>query len=77
MTITDAIQVLTDCAARWGENTEEMFSRRIEARDTDDTLRTLCPDEGDYETAVEVRNLWRAIELVQANFQKPVEGAPR
>lgn len=78
MTVSEAIQVLVDCASRWGENAEEDFARRVKAGDDDKTcLRNAIESGSDPETVIEVRDLWRAIEVASVHLNKIVEGAPR
>jgi hypothetical protein len=85
MSLSEAVQILVDIASRWGGNAEEEFSRRISAKDTDEALQALVNDDrvsepiDKYrrETAIEIRDLWRAIEVANQEFSSKVEAAPR
>jgi hypothetical protein len=67
MTTERALEIVADIASRWGENQEEGFSRRLLATDTDEDAKTAAEDGGNEpEDGIEVRDLWRAIEQVQA-----------
>jgi hypothetical protein len=85
MSLSEAVQILVDISSRWGENAEEEYSRRINANDDDEALRALVNDDrvdeqiDEYrrETAIEIRDLWRAIEIANREFNNKVEGAPR
>jgi hypothetical protein len=63
MTRAEAIAILIEYAGRWAENMEEGFLRRIEAGDDDAVLAEKAGDE--IEEAREVRDVWRAIEVLQ------------
>lgn len=76
MTVQQAIQILVDVTSRWTENAEEAFARRINADDTDDVLATLIDSDQTLEDAIEVRDNWRAIEVVLREFGN-IKGAPR
>lgn len=80
MTLTTAVQILVDCASRWGENAEEEYTRRIKTSDSIPDLEKLLT-EGDRDfllnQAIEIRDLWRAIEVAQREINKPIEAAPR
>lgn len=64
----EALAIVIDMATRYGENAEEALPRRLEATDTDDAIRAMfAGQENDAEElneAFEIRNLWRAIEVV-------------
>jgi hypothetical protein len=78
MTFAEAVQVLVDMASRWGENAEEAFPRRIEAEDNEaECARLADGDEDLLQDIGEVRDLWRAIEIVRGHMNKAVEAAPR
>lgn len=85
MSLSEAVQILVDIASRWGENAEEDFARRIDASDTDEALKALVEDDKvndqidvyRQQTAIEIRNLWRAIEIANKEFSSKVEAAPR
>ena len=78
MSLTEAIQVLVDCASRWAENAEEAFPRRITAADTDEALRELALQSGEpLDAAIEIRDLWKAVVIAVAHLDRPIEGAPR
>ena len=67
MNAAEALTVVMDIACRWGENMEEGFSERVTASTPDEELveRSENADE-DLEELTEVRNLWRAIETLEA-----------
>ncbi len=78
MTFCEAVQVLVDCASRWAENAEEAFPRRINADDTDDVLIQLALEVSVLpDAAIEIRDLWKAVEVATSHLNKPVDGAPR
>jgi hypothetical protein len=66
-----------DMAGRWGENAEEEFTRRINAEDTNEDLEKITLSKGELERAIEIRDLWMAVKIVEANLNKIIEGAPR
>ncbi len=64
MTREQALEIVIAVAQQWGENTEEGLSgRRINPSDTDEYLREEY--DVDFEQAVSVRDLWRAIGVLQ------------
>jgi hypothetical protein len=64
MTREQALEIVISIARQWGENTEESLSgRRINPSDTDEYLREEY--DVDFEQAVAVRDLWRAIGVLQ------------
>jgi hypothetical protein len=64
MTREQALKMVISVAQQWGENTEESLSgRRINPSDTDEYLREEY--DVDFEQAVAVRDLWRAIGVLQ------------
>jgi len=71
MTRDEALQIVIDLATRWGENAEEALPTRLTAEMTDDDLdkivgdSDMATDDYDRETAREVRDLWRAIAILQ------------
>jgi hypothetical protein len=68
MTRVEAIDIVCDIASRWGENAEEGLPSRIDPGMNDEQLRALTGtigDEYDYELAVELRNLWKAVALLR------------
>jgi len=78
MAVTEALQILVDIAGRWGENEEEKFPRRIKAEDKNiDLANMIGNDDYTLADAAEIRDLWRAIEVIQEEFSKPIEAAPR
>lgn len=67
--IHHALEIVIDIAARWGENTEEGFARRVLAEDDDATCEKLADDSMvEVEDVTELRNLWRAIEALNKEF---------
>jgi hypothetical protein len=77
MSLSEAVQILMDMAGRWGENAEEEFTRRINAEDTNEDLEKITLSKGELERAIEIRDLWMAVKIVEANLNKIIEGAPR
>jgi hypothetical protein len=66
MTREQALEIVISVAQQWGENTEEGLSgRRINPSNTDEYLREEY--DVDFEQAVVVRDLWRAIGVLQQN----------
>ena len=61
-----AIQTLIEIAARWGENREEGFDRRVDANDTDADCVAIAGEFDQTEDVIEVRDLWRAVEVAQS-----------
>jgi hypothetical protein len=67
MTDKEAIDILLDIASRWGENVEEGFANRVNATDSDETCKlNATKSEVELEEVIEVRNLWRACEIMNA-----------
>jgi hypothetical protein len=61
-----AIAEITDKACRWGENFEEGFTERAEADWTDEKCAEIAEaSEFEADEVQEVRDLWRAIALLQ------------
>ena len=73
MTREQALAHVIDIAARWGENAEEGLPTRIseEMLENDALFQSVLDDIGDDEyerdLATEVRDLWRAIAILQAD----------
>lgn len=62
-----AIDVLMAIAASWAENAEEGLTRRLEASDSDeDCAEVAAGDEFDLDTAKNCRDVWAAIDLLNA-----------
>jgi len=71
----EALAFVISVAARYGENSEECYSERIEAHHTDDDLRRIVNKDyagtaQDLEDAKYLRDLWRAINILQ---EKPAD----
>lgn len=65
MEVKEALETLIDIASRWGENFEWRCVRRIEPDETDEACAKVAEDSGwDPEDVIEVRDLWRAIVVV-------------
>jgi hypothetical protein len=64
VTKEEAIAIVVDIASRWGENAEEDFRVRITAEMTDEQCEAARTEWHDLEDVTEVRDLWRAIELL-------------
>lgn len=64
MTKEDALQIVISIARQWGENLEKgLPGGRIHPDDSDDDLRDV--HGRDWQEAVTVRDLWRAIDILQ------------
>lgn len=72
MTREQALAHVIDIASRWGENAEEGLPTRIseEMLENDALFQSVLADIGDdeyeRELASEIRDLWRAIRILQA-----------
>jgi hypothetical protein len=77
MTLSEAIQILTDVAGRWAENAEESFCFRIKAEDSDEECQRAAGDDCDIDDVKEIRSIWQAIEVASTELNKSVEPAPR
>ena len=67
MTLTEALPILIDMAARYGENAEEAFVRRPAPNMTDEECAELAEaTDDDVSDVIEIRDLWRAVEAAQA-----------
>jgi len=72
LVIEDALRLVIACAAAWGENCEEGFSRRLTGDESDDECMLIAqqtdPDNDTEELSnvIEVRNLWAAIRILSA-----------
>jgi hypothetical protein len=70
METDEALEIVMDIAARWGENAEEAFTRRVMSTDTDEDCAGIAamPDGTVDETGLKdvktVRNLWRALDVL-------------
>jgi len=66
MTTKQALSIVIDIASRWGENTEEGFSTRIQPEMTDADCKEIAEASGEeLDNVLEVRDLWRAIKSLQ------------
>jgi hypothetical protein len=77
MTLQEALDHVCGIATNWGENAEEAYTRRIEASDTDEILRDKAgpgADEADLDSMREIRDLWRAIEMLRTGRSTSVFG---
>jgi hypothetical protein len=64
MTRDEALEIVISVAQEWGQNTEEgLPGGRVHADDSDDDLRDVHGN--DWEQAIAVRDLWRAINVLQ------------
>jgi hypothetical protein len=67
MTRQEALELVCDIAARWGENSEEGLPCRIDPEMTDAQIKNETGETAggyDYDTAIEVRDLWQAIAVL-------------
>jgi len=65
MSMSEALGIVADIASRWGENQEEGFNR-VQADATDDECKQIAAEnEFEADEVLEVRNLWRAIDVVK------------
>lgn len=72
MTKAQAIAIVCDIASRFGENAEEGFSRRLTPEDSDADAQAAADAGGsEPEDGIEIRDLWRAIQLLQASQATP------
>jgi hypothetical protein len=71
MTREQAIAIVVGIAATWGENAEEAFGRVL-AGDSDEQCAAIAQSSGaELDEVKTVRDLWRAIELLNAKEQTP------
>jgi hypothetical protein len=71
MTEKQALATVIDIAARWAENAEEGFVRRIQESDDDDICRAIAEKSGALaEEVIEVRDLWRAIKVLSSTVKQ-------
>jgi len=67
MPLAEALPILIDMAARYGENAEEMFIRRPTADMTDEQCAALAAETDDeVSDVIEIRDLWRAVDAANA-----------
>jgi len=68
MTRQEALVHVLAIASTWAENAEEAFARRVNPDDTDDQCQANA-DAGCalLEEVIEVRDLWRAIKILEQN----------
>jgi hypothetical protein len=74
MTINEAIANIIAAAAAYGENKEEGFPCRVEANNSDEDCANIASNslEWDVEDVIEMRDLWKSIDIIQAHFAKAV-----
>ena len=66
MTHEQALAHVLDIASRFGENVEEGFAQRVQASDSDEVCAYNADQSGaDLEEVILVRDLWRAVEVLQ------------
>lgn len=77
MDYQEALAIVVDKASRWGENAEEDFPDRLVAETTDkECLDAAEKSGGDVEQAIEIRDLWRAIDVLHGDKTEFEVGAP-
>ena len=80
MTEKTALTIVIDYAGRWGENFEEQFPRRLDASMTDEQVKEIVTDHGsqkiddwELDEALGLRDLWKAMELIQGMIKDRTE----
>ncbi len=66
MSIDEAVIILMDLAARYGENAEEIFIHRVKDTDDDETCIELAEQsQVQADEVIEIRDLWKAVQVAK------------